>query len=217
MRTSPRKVLLIAFASAVIATVAVIALMPRIAITSFLPYHDQFGLGRMDEWTAYGGVWQLGGGAITNASDDIGAKLVTGSARLKNYTVQSDVKLTNSFGDAGLIVRVADAEEGTNAFNGYYAGIRLPDQLLLGKMDFGYRPLSRATIPMGVKPGLWYRLSVEANGCTITAKATSINGDLLATASATDPNDQCDQSGAFGLRSFAAGGSWRNVLVEAAP
>lgn len=216
MTASRRKFVLLGFASALVAGTVAVALAHRIAMAGSLPYHDQFAAGRMDEWTAYGGVWQLGGGMITNASDDVGAKLVTGSSHLRNYRVQSDVKLTNGFGDAGLIVRVTDAEEGTNAFNGYYAGIRLPDQLLLGKMDFGYRPLSQARIPIGVKPGLWYRLAVEANGCTITARATSLNGDLLATASMTETR-QCDQNGAFGLRSFAAGGSWRNVVVEATP
>lgn len=167
----------------------------------------------MDEWTALGGAWQVTGGYILNDSDDIGAKLITGSSSLRNYRITSNVRLTNSFGDAGLIFRVSDAEEGTNAFNGYYAGIRLPNQLLVGKMDYGFRPMARVLIKDGVRPGVSYILSVEARECTFVATASTSAGKLLATATATD-TDECDTHGAFGLRSFEAGGIWNNINVE---
>ena len=178
-----------------------------------LPYRDHFADGKMDEWTAFGGAWQLNNGYILNDSDDIGAKLITGSKTLRDYRITSDIRLTNAFGDAGLLVRVRNAEEGTNAFNGYYAGIRLPNQLLLGKMDFGFRPLARVVVKDGVHPGTWYVLAVEAKECTLVATASTSEGKLLATATAID-SDGCHTHGAFGLRSFEAGGSWKNIRVE---
>lgn len=178
-----------------------------------LPYHDHFADGKMDEWTAFGGVWQVNNGYILNDSDDIGAKIITGSKTMHNYRITSDIRLTNAFGDAGLLVRVRNAEEGTNAFNGYYAGIRLPNQLLLGKMDFGFRPLARVVVKDGVRPGTWYVLAVEAKDCTLIATASTSEKKLLATATATD-FDACHTHGAFGLRSFEAGGSWKNIRVE---
>jgi hypothetical protein len=178
-----------------------------------LPYRDHFSDGKMDEWMAFGGAWQVNNGHILNDSDDIGAKLITGSKALRNYRITSDVRLTNAFGDAGLLVRVRNAEEGTNAFNGYYAGIRLPNQLLLGKMDFGFRPLARVVVKDGVRPGTWYSLAVEAKNCVLTATASTSEGKLLATATAID-SDACHTHGAFGLRSFEAGGSWKNIRVE---
>lgn len=173
-------------------------------------YLDHFGSGTMAEWSVYGGSWLLTGDAITNDSDDTGAKVITGEASLRDITMDADVRLTSSFGDAGLIVRVTDPEEGTNAFNGYYAGIRLPDQLLLSRMDYGFEPLRRVTIASGVAAGTWYHLRLTAQGCHIEAEAKDMWGHVLAR---TDYDDraECLPLGRFGLRSFSAGGSWRKI------
>ncbi len=179
-----------------------------------LPYRDHFAEGLMGEWKVYGGNWSVASNELTNASDDNGAKAVTGSARVTDVVMDADVRLTSSFGDAGLIVRVSDEEEGTNAFNGYYAGIRLPDQLLLSRMDFGFIPLQRVQIENGVEPGVWYHLKMSAQGCNIDAEARDMTGNVLAHAHVHEDVD-CRRHGSFGLRSFAAGGSWRTVQVRA--
>ena len=166
----------------------------------------------MAEWKVFGGNWLLAQSALTNDSDDTGAKVVTGDLDLKDVAVDADVRLTSSFGDAGLIVRVSDPEEGTNAFNGYYAGLRLPDQLLLSRMDFGFQPLQRVIIPEGIHAGTWYHLHLVADGCNISAEAHNERGDLLARSQAWDTNG-CFPQGQFGLRSYAAGGSWRKIKV----
>jgi len=181
-----------------------------------LPYRDHFADGKMDEWMTFGGAWQVNNGYMLNDSDDIGAKLITGSKNLRNYRITSDIRLTNAFGDAGILLRVRNAEEGTNAFNGYYAGIRLPNQLLVGKMDFGFRPLARVVVKDGVRAGTWYVLSFEAKDCTLVATASTAERKLLATATVVD-TDACHTHGAFGLRSFEAGGSWKNIHVEVLP
>ena len=58
-----------------------------------LPYKDSFASGRADEWDAFGGTWEVGDGAIRNDSDERGAKLLTGSTRWENYSLEADVKL----------------------------------------------------------------------------------------------------------------------------
>ncbi len=176
-------------------------------------YQDQFGARSMAEWKVFGGNWLLGQSALTNDSDDTGAKVVTGDLDLKNVAMDADVRLTSSYGDAGLIVRVSDPEEGTNAFNGYYAGLRLPDQLLLSRMDFGFEPLQRVVIPQGIHAGVWYHLRLVAEGCTISAEAHDERGNLLARSEASD-EAACLRQGQFGLRSYAAGGSWRKIKVQ---
>lgn len=181
-----------------------------------LPYTDHFTQGSMAEWKTYGGAWQVSNGAITNDSDDTGSKVLTNDGSEHDMVLESDVKLTNHFGDAGVIVRVTDAEEGTNAFNGYYVGLRLPDQLLLSRMDFGFVPLARTPVQGGVQAGVWYHLRVNVRGCVLDAEARDERGRLLAQASAHD-DSQCLARGAFGLRSFAAGGSWRNVRARVSP
>ncbi len=179
-----------------------------------LPYRDHFAKDSLSEWKVYGGDWSVASGELTNASDDTGAKAVTGDPRTADMTLDADVRLTSSFGDAGLLVRVSDEEEGTNAFHGYYAGIRLPDQLLLSRMDFGFTPLRRVQIAQGVRAGTWYHMTVWAQGCRFTAEARDMSGKVLARAEVED-DAACMRKGRFGLRSFAAGGSWRNVQARA--
>ena len=181
-----------------------------------LVYQDQFGSRRMAEWKVYGGNWLLIDDTLTNDSDDTGAKVVTGNPDLKNVAVDADVRLTSSFGDAGLLVRVSDAEEGTNAFNGYYAGLRLPNQLLLSRMDFGFTPLQRVVVSQGIHAGVWYHLRLVAQGCRISAEAQDESGMLLAKGQVLD-DSTCLQRGQFGLRSYAAGGSWRKIKVQSLP
>jgi hypothetical protein len=178
-----------------------------------LPYNDHFDEGKMDEWTVYGGNWQIAGTVVSNNSDDVGSKIVAGSEAFTDYEMNSDVSLTSSLGDTGVMMRVTDPEIGTNAFNGYYVGIRLPDQLLLGKMDYGYRPLKSVRIKKGVRPYAWYHLTVRAKGCTLSATAYDEQGAEIAAVSFEDKDD-CDRHGAFGLRSFAAGGRWRRISVR---
>ena len=189
---------------------AYVAHLPRLG----LPYRDRFAEGRMPEWTSYGGTWETAGGGVTNDSNESGSKLLTGHPSVTDISMSSDVRLTNNFGDAGLIFRVTEPEEGTNAFYGYYAAMRLPDLLVLARMDYGFQPLQLVRIRQGVKPGVWYHMTIRARGCDLSAEARDAGGLLLARAAVHDAAE-CQRAGSFGLRSFAAGGSWRNVRVHA--
>ena len=182
---------------------------------SGLPYHDHFASGSLSEWTVFGGSWQVMDGVLQNNSDDTGTKLITGSPTLRDYKIDTDVQLVNHFGDAGVMLRVQHPEEGTDAFLGYYIGLRLPGQLLFGRMDYGYVLVKQQMIAGGVQPGVWYHLSAAVRGCTVQAQVYSAMGSPLARVEGAAP--ECMPTGRFGLRSFAAGGAWRNVHVEALP
>ncbi len=123
------------------------------------------------------------------------------------------MRLANSYGDAGMVFRVTEAEVGTNAFYGYYAGMRLPDMLVLARMDYGFQPLRIVKLPQSVQPGVWYHLSVQAQGCHLFVQTRAAGGQVLASTNTTD-TAECQARGKFGLRSFAAGGSWKNVDVQ---
>ena len=180
-----------------------------------LPYQDRFAAGSMAGWKEYGGSWQVSNGAVQNNSDDTGSKLVTGSPSLQNYRVQADVQLLNNFGDAGVMLRVQKPEVGVNAFFGYYLGVRLPNEVRLGEMDYGFILLQQQTLATVVRPGVWYHLDVAVNGCSITGVVSLPGGAPLG--SVRHDGEECPRTGSFGLRSFGAGGSWRNVRVEALP
>jgi hypothetical protein len=61
---------------------------------------------------AFGGTWELLDATMRNDSDERGAKLVTESAHLVDYSIEADVMLLRMGGDAGLLLRSSDEEQG---------------------------------------------------------------------------------------------------------
>ena len=181
-----------------------------------LPYRDSFASGNADEWRALGGDWELVHGMMRNDSDERGAKLLTGSPYWRNYSVEADVYLLGDSGDAGLIIRSSDEEEGVNAYSGYYAGVRTIDNsLVLGRADHGWMETSRQVpVANGIRPLHWYHLKLLAYDCRIAAAVTA-SGDIFRSSLNIDDTG-CIRSGRIGLRSYSAGGIWRNVVVRAA-
>ncbi|MFP5227880.1 MAG: histidine kinase [Acidobacteriota bacterium] len=181
-----------------------------------LPYHDLFAEGKADEWKAYGGTWAVYDGGMRNDSDERGARLMTGSASWTNYVLDADVKLLGEDGDAGLVIRASNAEEGVDSYSGYYAGLRTRDnRLTLGLAEHGWQEYEDKPIPHGVQAFQWYHLRLLAYGCDVLASATfPLQGGETTTAAVHDHD--CLASGGIGLRSYSSGGIWRNVRVRAA-
>ncbi len=179
-----------------------------------LPYRDSFAKGKADEWKALGGTWELVNGVMRNDSDERGAKLLTGSPYWHNYSIEADVYLLGISGDAGLVIRSGNEEEGVNSYSGYYAGIRtLDDTLVLGRAQHGWMEVNQKSETLGgVRPFQWYHLKLLTYGCQIVASVTAPSHPVPAALSITDPD--CIQSGRVGLRSYSSGGIWRNVVVH---
>jgi signal transduction histidine kinase len=179
-----------------------------------LHYHDSFHLDRQDDWQPFGGAWEIVAGAMRNNSDERGAKLMNGDVALKNYLIEADVQLLGQYGDGGLIIRASNEEEGVDAYDGYYAGIRdLDNTLILGRAGYGWIEYQAHRITPRVYSQQWYHIKLLALGCDIASSATSPSGEVTADA-VEDPN--CVQSGRFGLKSYQSGGLWKNVQVRAA-
>ncbi len=182
-----------------------------------LPYRDTFAQGRADEWKAFGGTWELSNGTMRNDSDERGAKLVTGSTRWRDYSVEADVMLLGLGGDAGLMIRSSGEEEGVDAYHGYYAGLRtIDDALAVGRADYGWSEIIFPLKPRAITivASQWYHLKLMAVGCTIAVSMNRIGDDNFTVASVHDPD--CIRSGRTGLRSYSSGGVWRNVSVQRA-
>ena len=139
-----------------------------------LPYRDSFAARKADEWKAFGGTWEVLNGSMRNDSDERGAKLLTGSPEWQNYSIDADVMLLGLGGDAGLIVRSSDEEEGVDAYTGYYAGLRTADNtLVLGRAGHGWMEVTKP-ITLGqnkVLTSRWYHLRLLAYGCRLIAAA----------------------------------------------
>jgi signal transduction histidine kinase len=175
-----------------------------------LPYADSFAKGGGDEWKALGGTWELVDGSMRNDSDERGAKLVTGSNRWQDYSLEADIMLLGRDGDAGLIARSSDEEQGVDSYSGYYAGLRnLDNTLVIGRADHGWIEARTEPLPGGVHPFRWYHLQIIVVGCEMAASAgdPALGTRIFVTMSEKD----CAQTGRIGLRSYSSGGVWRNV------
>jgi signal transduction histidine kinase len=169
---------------------------------------------KRDDWTAYGGTWEAVDDTMRNNSDERGAKLMAGSKDWKNYSVEADVQPLGQFGDAGLILRARNEEEGVDAYNGYFAGLRtLDDSLILGRADFGWREYQVVPVNPRINTQTWYHLKFLAYECDFVAIATSPSGQMT---TAALRNKNCLRSGRFGLKSYATGALWRNVQIRPA-
>jgi len=182
-----------------------------------LPYHDSFAQSTADEWQAFGGTWEIVKGSMRNDSDERGAKLLTGSHYWRNYLIEADVMLLSEGGDAGLIIRSSDEEQGVDAYTGYYAGLRSRDNaLVLGRAGHGWMEATVTLAPGHgqIKALQWYHLKLLAYGCQIVASATLSPETQPTFAKVVDKH--CIPSGRAGLRSYVSGGVWRNVVIRAA-
>ncbi len=181
-----------------------------------LPYRDAFAQGTADEWRALGGTWELVNGAMRNNSDERGAKLLTGSPYWRNYSIEADLELLGISGDAGLIIRSSNEEEGVNDYSGYYSGVRtLDNTLVLGRAAHGWQEIIKQNpAPGRIRPFQWYHLKLLAYDCQIVAAVTSPSRVVPTSLAIIDPG--CVDSGRVGLRSYSSGGVWRNVVVRPA-
>jgi signal transduction histidine kinase len=150
---------------------------------------------------------------VRNDSDERGAKLMAGSAYWTDYKAEAEVQLLGR-GDAGIIIRASDIEEGVDSYSGYYAGLRIDDQaLVVGRAEYGWHEFAPVPMPGGVRPNHWYRVTLSAVGCTIEATATDPETGKGTQAKVYDPH--CPSAGRFGVRDMGSGGIWRDVRVNA--
>lgn len=171
--------------------------------------------GKMANWKAYGGTWEIADGIVRNNSDERGAKLLAGSTEWSNYTLTADVRFDGERGDVGVIVRSNEEDEGVDAYNGYYVGLRRWDgTVVIGRSNYGWIEARPVPMPGGVHASAWYRLRVTAFGCNIAASSQNLS--TLQTAWAAFQEQPCVKSGRVGLRSLDTGGMWRNIVVSPA-
>ena len=171
-------------------------------------------LARQDDWQAFGGTWQYADGVMQNNSDERGAKLMSGPTHWSNYSIEADVLLLGQYGDAGLIIRSTDEEEGVDAYHGYMAGLRdLDNTLILGRADYGWREYAAKPVAPRVYAQQWYHVKFLAYGCDFAVSATSPGGQTTSVA-VEDPG--CLTAGRFGLKSYNTGAEWRNVEIRKA-
>ncbi|HVU00035.1 MAG TPA: ATP-binding protein [Acidobacteriaceae bacterium] len=195
------------------ALVGALALWPNRSYR--LPWQDSFASGDIDGWQAFGGAWSPYKGGIRNNSDERGAKFITGSPAWSDYAVDADVSLLGEDGDAGIIVRSSDEEEGVDSYSGYYVGLRdSNNSLTIGRADHGWAEYQAVSPRERLLPSHWYHLHIVAVGCSIAAVASSGTPGDRTWVAMYEPS--CARSGRIGLRSYSSGGLWKNIRVSRA-
>ncbi|RRA49572.1 sensor histidine kinase [Acidipila sp. EB88] len=180
-----------------------------------LPYTDRFSIDGLKGWQSLGGSWFTESGTVVNDSEERGAKLLFGADTWSDYALSADVQVLGADGDAGVIVRSTDEQLGTNAYSGYYAGLRTLDgRLVLGRADYGWLESQTAAFPGGIQVGHWYRVEVVAVGCTVSAAAVDLASGARSTVSMQ--GQPCVQHGRVGLRSYGTAGRWRAIAIKPA-
>jgi signal transduction histidine kinase len=180
--------------------------------------HHSFAMqtGEMGEWTQIGGRWSMQKDMVLSTTNERGAKLVAGSPAWGNYTLMSDMRFQGVAADMGVVIRSNDETEGTDAYNGYFVGIRsLDGTLVIGRANYGsWEEAIPVPITGGISPSVWYRLRVTAVGCHLAASVQNL--DTRQTSYIAFEQQFCVTHGRIGVRSLNANGMWRNVSVSAA-
>jgi signal transduction histidine kinase len=203
---------ILAGAAVVIGLLGILAIVYRSFARKGPLRRESVSLEKQDAWQAFGGTWQYADGLMSNNSDERGAKLMTGPAYWTNYSVEADVLLLGQYGDAGLIIRATDEEEGVDSYHGYMAGLRdLDNTLMMGRADYGWREYAAKAVSPRVFAQQWYHIKFLAFNCDFAVSATSQKGETT-TVAIRDPG--CITSGRFGLKSYNTGAQWRNVEIR---
>jgi len=173
--------------------------------------------GSLAAWQPISGRWTERADVLSNSNYGRGDMLIARHGQGTNYRISADLRFDllfsdTQYGDAGLVIRATDPEQGVDSYQGYYAGLRPAEQtVVLGRASYDWHQLEAIKLATPVSAGTWYNLDISAQGCKITVTATPDGGRLATRIEHQDP--QCLTEGAPGLRSFYAQASWRNIKI----
>lgn len=168
-------------------------------------------------WKPISGRWTERGGVLSNPNYGRGDMLIAQNSQGANYSISADIRFDllfseTHYGDAGLVIRTTDPEQGVDSYQGYYAGLRPDDQtVVLGRASYDWRQLEVAPLATPVSAGTWYNLEISAQGCVLNVTVRPQGGRPITRI--THEDKQCLSGGVAGLRSFYAQASWRNVKI----
>ncbi len=160
-----------------------------------------------DDFDVYGGEWTSQEKTLCVAAD-AGAKIVARDLRLDEGEVAVDIRLPrDQDGFVGLLVGVAEAASGADAFLGYEIALNPARQVLrLGCHRHNWEPI-RDT-PCAVPPEQWLRLEVRISG---PALRIALNDKEIV--QFTDTEHPL-QPGSVGLRTWNVDAEFRHLAVR---
>lgn len=172
------------------------------------PYYAPFAAGA--GWTPYAGTWSFSGDNYINSANDNQGDKVIGGPTVGDMTLTGDVQITSTSGNAGFLFRATNPALGTDALQGYYAGVDSTGNIVIGLENNGWTQLASA--PLNASPSkTWYHLTVRAVGCQIEVTAQQVG--MATPANDVTATDCTFAKGQLGLRSFVTPAQWRYVSI----
>lgn len=158
-----------------------------------------------DTWNAIEGPWTLDAGRLSVAKGQ-GYKAISIRDDLKDFTIESDIRVADRSGDAGLLFRTVSATPGADNVRGYYAGLSAAGTgaVMLGRMSNNWTELKRAAVT--INPNTDYRLKVSAIGSQINVYVN----DVLV----LQQTDSTYTEGNVGVRMYNSQPSYDNIVVK---
>jgi hypothetical protein len=173
--------------------------------------------GSMSGWRPISGKWSEHFGIMSHRNYGRGDMLIAQQSKGTDYRITADIRFDllfseTDYGDAGLVIRATDPEQGVDSYQGYYAGIRPNQQtIVLGRASYDWHELTTKKLATPIAVGDWYHLELAVKGCKLTVTATPQGNYPTTYIEYTD--NHCLHDGMVGLRSFYAQASWRNVRI----
>ncbi len=174
-------------------------------------FRDDFQSGRLDRWQLFGGEWRANDGILT-VSDGRGPRAHIRDLQLSDFQLDIDVRIERPGAQAGIVFRVANAQEGIDAYDGYYAGLHCGvNQVVWGAIQHDWNGMARK--PVTIAPGEWYHLKLQVSGNNVVL---FVNESPVAKGRypKLDGIDSRFITGQVGLRALGGEASFRNLIIR---
>jgi alpha-L-arabinofuranosidase len=157
-------------------------------------------------FSLYGGDWALMDDGSVQVEGGQGSKIIWDDPPFSEGEASVDVWLTESNGgNAGLILKVSNAGNGADVFNGYEISLERPGVLVIGRHRQNWEPLRR--IPCDVPINQWITLTVR-----MTANTLEVLVNIKSIAKYQDSEHPL-VTGQIGLRTWQQDVRFRNFSV----
>ena len=157
-------------------------------------------------FSLYGGHWTLMDDGGVQAEGSQGSKIIWNSPAISEGEASVDVWLTGrDGGNAGLILKVSDAGDGADVFNGYEVSLERPGVLVIGRHRQNWEPIRR--VPCDVPVNQWINLTVRLTANTLEVL---VNGTRI---TKYEDTDHPLQTGQIGLRTWQQNVRFRNFSI----
>lgn len=168
---------------------------------------DNFKDSNMIGWSTYGGVWDTGSRKLKTMASD-GAKAALNTNFTDQYFAVDVAIPSQNTGDAGIIFRATDLQEGAHAYRGYYLGIGTSGKIIIGRADRGWTPIKTVNAP--IHTNKVYNVAVRAIGSQFDCKVMH-GRDVIASFTVSDDKFR---HGTNGVRAFQTKATFDNVEVR---